>query len=506
MTKNKINRSDKKDAENKPDKSQAHRGANHSLEPQRRESSSLEPQPRESGSRKHSNLARKMPPFPTLQKPTFQWVRITAPSNTTSPQSDGIGVNQFHGAADVLKPLEVRLNRAKDQLDSLYDPTRSAAHRNAFGTVSMLLDAYSSLRKILREKFRGQCVSNSWMKYYEIFMTFDLAVRHHHPHVFFNAELPGGSLSAWNHYMQTRPRGVGSGESRESDSAAQIRLEGASATHIRLEGASAAPYTWNAASGLGDPNNLNNNDNKALDDRHQLYAMNRDAWLMDETWRGDAKNPAQIARWEEMLSEKVDLYSHDAGEDARKDYNNQERINSQLHIGCALVGLLCMKPGATFIAKQYTCFLPVTQSLISGLAELFDEFHLVKPKSSRPRNSEMYLVGLGYRGKKSAEPFIAALRARLGNESAEALGPISPEALVAMRLFLESMIDAQIKSLNELVIYDQFLPKDDKRAIAEMVAAIGHHCNSQHNKVQRQWISQYNVQRLPAAGRLKCNE
>ena len=105
------------------------------------------------------------------------------------------------------------------------------------------------------------------------------------------------------------------------------------------------------------------------------------------------------------------LYTSDAGIDVSSDFNRQEELTALLNYGQVLSGLLTLAPGGHLVSKQYTFFTPFSRSLIALLAALFDELYIVKPLTSRPSNSEIYLVGKGFRGIDAA--LAAALLARL---------------------------------------------------------------------------------------------
>lgn len=73
-------------------------------------------------------------------------------------------------------------------------------------------------------------------------------------------------------------------------------------------------------------------------------------------------------------------------------------MNLAIHLGCAIAGFMTLKPGGTFIAKQYTFFQTESWQLIIYYASLFETFRICKPITSRPYNSEIYLVGTGFKG------------------------------------------------------------------------------------------------------------
>ena len=139
---------------------------------------------------------------------------------------------------------------------------------------------------------------------------------------FFNAELPGAALCAFNHYAHT----VGLNP------------------------------TWYASS-LVDPTS------GALGDDYGLYEKNRENWLMTDKNNGDITIAANINDFAARIP-PICLYSHDAGIDVSCDFNNQEMLNAKIHFGCAIAGLKTLSLGGMFIAKQYTLFETFTWNLI----------------------------------------------------------------------------------------------------------------------------------------------
>jgi hypothetical protein len=83
---------------------------------------------------------------------------------------------------------------------------------------------------------------------------------------------------------------------------------------------------------------------------------------------------------------------------AQKDANRQEELSAFVNIGQILTGLLALAVGGHFVTKQFTFVTPFSRSLIAIVASLFEETYITKPKTSRPTNSEVYLVGKGFKG------------------------------------------------------------------------------------------------------------
>jgi hypothetical protein len=194
---------------------------------------------------------------------------------------------------------------------------------------------------------------------------------------FFNAELPGAAVCAFNHFVKTLRASL------DSD--------------------------WRGASIV--PNHESGQDTTTvLGDKYGLYSHNIDKWMMDLgadtqdgfTNNGDATIKANLIDYAARIGPAsdiggVDLYSHDAGIDVTGAdthgllFNRQEQLNGKIHFGCALAGLMTLRIGGAFIAKQYTALETYSWNLIIIYASLFDKFYLSKPLTSRPYNSEMYL-------------------------------------------------------------------------------------------------------------------
>jgi len=90
--------------------------------------------------------------------------------------------------------------------------------------------------------------------------------------------------------------------------------------------------------------------------------------------------------------ESVDLVTADGGFDFSNDFNSQE-TNFMLLLLCEIY--ICLKIQAyngTFVVKVFDLFHKNTLNLISLLRLFYKEIVIQKPKTSRPANSEKYLI------------------------------------------------------------------------------------------------------------------
>jgi 23S rRNA U2552 (ribose-2'-O)-methylase RlmE/FtsJ len=290
-------------------------------------------------------------------------------------------------------------------------------HRRKAETVLRFLRPTQLLSLRLTTSFQTQCISRAWLKYYELFSRFkffkdgDVA--------FFNAELPGSSLSAFNHYTKSR----------------SLKVE------------------WLASSYLAE--------GKTLGDTYGFYKKFPKNWLMDppnetkvDHCNGDCSQWDSIMILVQKVRAKVgevNFYSHDAGVDLEGNFSSQEQLNFHLHLGCMYVGLATLKCGGSMCAKFYTWFLPETRRLLYLCAKTFSQVYLCKPASSGGANSEVYFVGQGFLGLASV-PIITLERLFRGQHTLDfSLDYKKFEALLLQ--VSQKLVNRQCTFLQQDVIY-----------------------------------------------------
>lgn len=97
-------------------------------------------------------------------------------------------------------------------------------------------------------------------------------------------------------------------------------------------------------------------------------------------------------------SEKCTLATGDGGLDYSSDFANQENLSFKL-ILCQVYGAwLVLKKGGSFVCKFFDMYESFTHEILWLLSITFDVIHIVKPNTSRPANSERYVVAKGFRG------------------------------------------------------------------------------------------------------------
>lgn len=261
-----------------------------------------------------------------------------------------------------LYDIKVSLNNTKSKLDYYNNNPRD------FDKKIRLFDFYSNLKFKLHKEYNAQFVTNAWLKCYEILYTYNLLNSYNNEinkeinnnyNIFFNAELPGSFISSTNHYCKNN--------------------------NIKYDYMACSYYDNTLV------------DNKLLGDTFGLYEKYKNKWIMDENMNGDLRKLNNIneiiLKVYDKYKEGVDLYMSDAGIDVSTDYNNCEELHSLLNFGQILCGLGMLKNGGNFLIKQFTIFTPLNISLLLLLNNIFKELYIVKPQTSRPTNSEIYIIG-----------------------------------------------------------------------------------------------------------------
>jgi len=285
--------------------------------------------------------------------------------------------------------LELRLTNAKTKLDKPYE-----TDRKRFIRFQRQFQMEDKLKNNIHAIYNTPNVTNAWLKAYELYNTYNEFIPNTDKIVHFdNAAFPGTFVLAAYQYYYTM-------------------------TNIKN-------YDWYASSMI-EPNN-----EKAIGllvDKFNLYKNYKDRWLMIDIndlklainmgllnadppplyTPSDSliqfKNDGDVTVWENQLDfqrqlpNNVDLYTSDLGFDVSSDYSKQEEFHAFANLGQIISGLMTLKKGGLLITKQYTYFNQFTVTLIALLTKIFDRLDINKPMYSKTMNSEVYIVGVGYKG------------------------------------------------------------------------------------------------------------
>lgn len=115
---------------------------------------------------------------------------------------------------------------------------------------------------------------------------------------------------------------------------------------------------------------------------------------------GDIFNPVNQAAFTQFVIKNTDdlgvhLVMADGGFSVEGQENIQEILSKQLYLCQFLVAVSVLRPGGNFVCKLFDLFTPFSVGLVYLMYRIFDRVSIYKPVTSRPANSERYIVCKG---------------------------------------------------------------------------------------------------------------
>lgn len=176
----------------------------------------------------------------------------------------------------------------------------------------------------------------------------------------------------------------------------------------------------------------------------------------------------------------VQLFTADGGFCVDGNENYQEVEVKRLVLDQFLCALCVLGKGGNFVCKIFDCFTPFTIGLLYILYRCFEKFAIVKPVTSRPANSERYVVCKNF---LQQNPPIIDYLFRVNAEfdkkpkDEDVIRVVDLKTIQKDTQFIQYMresnlriIDAQIAALDDLVLYIEDLmlaPFADQKTVQE---------------------------------------
>jgi 23S rRNA U2552 (ribose-2'-O)-methylase RlmE/FtsJ len=111
----------------------------------------------------------------------------------------------------------------------------------------------------------------------------------------------------------------------------------------------------------------------------------------------------------------------DGGFDFSSDFNNQEEMSLQLIVSEIYTALLLQQTNGTFILKMYDLNNIHTIKLLYILNNFYKDMYFIKPLTSRPANSEKYVVCTGFFKNDMYDSFIEILHSNITDYNTDVL-------------------------------------------------------------------------------------
>jgi 23S rRNA U2552 (ribose-2'-O)-methylase RlmE/FtsJ len=233
-------------------------------------------------------------------------------------------------------------------------------------------------------------INRAFYKYWEIINEFEIFEGYSNDDIVLHcAEAPGGFIQGTNIYLQVDRVG----DLPKSHARSSIDEEGFITVHRKRKrpGTEYKVYTISLNKDLPQYKSYNlPSYNKNVINKHVCITYGQDK-------TGDINNWDNILHINKIARRPFYLVTADGGFDEGTDFNNKEQLHFSLILSEIAAAIRLQKHKGHFILKVFDVFTETSLHLMYLLSIAYESVHVYKPKTSRPTNSEKYLVCKGFR-------------------------------------------------------------------------------------------------------------
>ncbi|XP_065087891.1 cap-specific mRNA (nucleoside-2'-O-)-methyltransferase 2 [Ochlerotatus camptorhynchus] len=270
-----------------------------------------------------------------------------------------------------LQKVKAALNKVKNRLND-FEISDWHQHTRRRSSLQPVLSG-------LKHRIGGEFVTQAFAKLYECVAGYELVPPPSESREFYSVHLceaPGAFITGLNHYLKLNREMV--------------------------------QWRWfaNTLNPYYEGNCLGN---MIVDDRFILHTL--DSWCFGEDYTGDVmrkENMGEIVRRSKEFP-MINLVTADGSIDCLDVPEAQEEHVSKLHLAEALTALKILTQGGCFILKMFTLFEHSSVDLLYLLYVCFRELHVFKPATSKPGNSEVYVIAKYFRKPVGLDEYLDRL-------------------------------------------------------------------------------------------------
>lgn len=168
----------------------------------------------------------------------------------------------------------------------------------------------------------------------------------------------------------------------------------------------------------------------------------------------------------DKFNNSVDFITADGGFDFSIDFNKQEENSLKLIFSEICFAIMMQKKGGSFVLKVFDTFSSASFEMIYLLSYLYEDVYIMKPSTSRPANSEKYIVCLNFR----MVPNLNKLKTKL----IEIFPIIQENGLISfINIPINNIFIDKLKEINSIFGQCQ---------IENIVSTLNYICNTVHNE------------------------
>ena len=114
--------------------------------------------------------------------------------------------------------------------------------------------------------------------------------------------------------------------------------------------------------------------------------------------RGDIRKEEVATRLTELLPDGADVVLSDMSPNISGNYPYDHALSIDLCEHALEFASKIIRDGGHFVVKMF--YGDMSKGFVSSARQRFDEVYVTHPEASRPTSSEVYVVGLGFRGRR----------------------------------------------------------------------------------------------------------
>jgi 23S rRNA U2552 (ribose-2'-O)-methylase RlmE/FtsJ len=152
--------------------------------------------------------------------------------------------------------------------------------------------------------------------------------------------------------------------------------------------------------------------NKSIINKHVYITYGKDN-------TGDINNVENVYYIKNLInkqqSEGCYLITSDLGFDEGNEFNNKEQLHCSAITNCILNAVILQNDNGNYILKVFDIFTETSVQLLYLLNTLYKEIYVYKPKTSRPSNSEKYIICKGFNCNPEYKDKVITILTELSN-------------------------------------------------------------------------------------------
>ena len=212
---------------------------------------------------------------------------------------------------------------------------------------------------------------------------------------------------------------------------------------------------------------------------------------------GDINNLENINYIKNSMHDKSYLITADGGFDEGNDFNNKEQLHYYLILNEIYAAIAVQKENGHFILKVFDIFTNTSIHLLYLLSLLYSDVFIYKPKTSRPTNSEKYIICKNFKCNSDILNNVTNIIYELSNSlkfmkknkynSFELFDKIPDEFIYKIKNVNNYYVDKQCKFLETAIKLC-----DDKDFIEDYENRLNN-CFDERKKIFKEWEDKYNL-------------